>query len=221
MNNEAMNPFINRVDDWENRIDTTEDQKGKKGRWLMDKVYKVGSMMGLLGVPGALVGVVTLLDWYNARPDIGSDLGQDLTLSSNQARQLDLKSELILNNIGDAKDIVTVKRAYVISYGLDAQEPNNIELGDIRVSEKGASIHSISVKADEIKRVDINSRSKQRAFLETGHHKLVLELNLRESEKRRELTYCFLVGKEVIESLLNNTPRKYNIQDEGCPSGGQ
>jgi hypothetical protein len=220
MNNETLNPLINRIDVLENRIDTTEDQNRKKGSWLMDKVYKAGSIIGLLvGIPSAIVGAVTIWDRFTATPEIQRQLGPDLKLSLAQDGHLDLECALILNNIGDDKDIVTVTSAHLISYPLGAGEPFNLE--DISVSEKGASIQSIGVKADEIHKVDIISSSKltnekQGTFPKTGLYELVLDLNLQKSQQSPKVKYCFWVAEDVVKSLLNNVPKKYDEKDKRC-----
>jgi hypothetical protein len=225
MNNEALKQFTNRIDELENRIDTIEERKSKGGYGLIGLVRDLGLFVALsAGILGAAGTVKEHLDKQRAKPEIQSNLGQDLNLSLTQDGQLDLDCELILNNVGDAKDIVNVKQAYIKSYVVGDREPFNLE--DIRVSKEGARISSITVKADEIDRVNIISSSKltpekQPTFFETGNHELVLELHLQKSGQSRTETYCFWQEEPSVEDLRNKGKMRFLDQDKGCPSGYQ
>lgn len=227
MNNETQKPLINQIDALENRIDTIEDQMRKKGYGLMDFVRDGAILVALLtGILGAAGTIKEHLDKQGAKPNIQSKLGDNLKLYLDQYGQLNLAYRLTLNNIGDDKDIVTVKRAYVIFYALGTEELFNLE--DISVSEDGDSISSISVKADARHTVDIISGSKltpdkRWTFLETRPRKLVLELNYKKSGQNPEIPYCILLTEPSVKDLREKDETKFirPFEEKACKSGYQ
>lgn len=204
MNNEALN----RIDVLENRTDTIEDQKRIKGSWLMDKVYKAGSIIGLLvGIPGAFVGGFNLYDRLTADPNTDPKLCDTLHLSWEQEKKLVFKCRLALHNTGVVSDSVRRAYAYITSDILSAREPFKLE--KVSISENGVSKDfPLGVKADDFREVEIQTgfeltRDKRQAFLEEGCHRLIFDFVFKEPQQKT-VEYRFSIGQKDAEYLFKN-----------------
>jgi hypothetical protein len=208
MNNEALKPIINRIDDRENRIDTTEDQNRKEDRGFMDKVYKIGSIAGLLASLATVIfGGIALWDKHTVKPNTEPKLCDTLHLFWGQDRQLVFKCRLGLHNTGEASDSVRRARAYITSDILSDLGP--FKLGPVNVSENGINKEfPLGVKADDLREVDIQTGLKLtedqlRSFLKERRHRLIFEFDLKEPQQKT-VEYCFSIGQETAENLVKD-----------------
>ena len=192
MNNEALNPLINRIDVLENRIHTIENQKRNEGRGVWTYISRIGGVVGLLGGLVALIMAAALdlpqkMKERIGKPDTVMTPGEQLDLTWTQMgklKQLNFNWGILLQNLGKGLDNVAHWDASISMPGASgARESFNLEKICATPPERDRCIGTpLAVEVGKPSRIQMSISSKltdkqQQAFLNPGLHKLTLNLN--------------------------------------------
>jgi hypothetical protein len=220
MDDDRLNPVMNRLDGLESRLKAVEDQKRHESCSWMAKISRVGIVVGCLG--GILGGASILWNLWKevgAKPDIVLVPGAPIdVLWKPEERRLSFKCGLVLANNARASGVVTAARAYVQTATLAPL----LDFQSILFNEKSSNLRPpFSVQASATREVEISITSeltpeKEQEFRKTGLYYLILEFET--SQLRRQVPYCFWLGDETTNDLFTTGVLTYTDLDPRCLS---
>jgi hypothetical protein len=226
MDDDGLNPVINRIDGLESRLKAVEDQKRDESRGWVAKITHLGIVVGCVG--GILGGANTLWDVWKevlAKPDVRVQLGGPLNVDWDpNGRRLSFNYGFVLQNNGRAPGAVTALRAYMehVMEHVDVsvtQGPFQLKFPSIDLSEMGKSVRlPTNIQVNYGRDIDLTIASEltheqEQAFYGTGLKKLIVEF---EASQTGQAIYCFWLGQDAANALAITGVLDYSGPDSGC-----
>jgi len=220
MDDETLQPVINRIDSLDNRLKEVENQNRRD--WIA-KIGRVGIIVACVG--GILGGANTFLilwHWATDKPNIEFNAPPPLLVEwIPEARRLSFTWVVTLWNKGAAQGVVKEVHAY-LEFG--AQDTGKRPLDDIKINENGTDIPPfISVRPADTHAlkitmaVELTREAEKTFFEEESFHKLILEVVFGHMPQPEYQEFCIYLGLSSID-LREKGDGKLGASDSRCTS---